>query len=92
MAKNAVHARSTQVHFNVYSDGIVTHRFYQNAPAADRDVICVEFVYQAAFSGGGTLGPGFIAQRAEPAVPVIQVLIRKDRSKIYLNRIGYKHE
>jgi hypothetical protein len=92
MAKNAVHSQTNEVHFNIYSDGIVTHRFYRNAPAADRDIICVRFVYQGVFSGGGTIGSGFIAQRADPAVPVIQALIRKDLSKTYLNRVDYKHE
>lgn len=92
LAKQAVHARSKNVTFNMYSDGVVTRRFYHNAPAADRGMICVQFVYQASFSGGGTVGRGFIATRADPPIPVIQALIRKDRSKIYLNRIGYRRE
>lgn len=92
LAKKAVHGQSKTLTFHMYSDGIVTRRFYRNAPAADRDMICVQFVYEGVVSGGGTIGRGFIAQRDDPPIPVIQALIRKDLSKIYLNQIGYKRE
>jgi hypothetical protein len=90
MAKKAVHEKS-KVTFLNFSDGIVTRRFYRNAPPADRDIICVQFVYQGSLSGGGLIGRGFIATEADQPTPVIQALIRKDRSKIYLNEIHYKH-
>jgi hypothetical protein len=90
MAKKAVHEKS-KVTFLNFSDGIVTRRFYRNAPPADRDIICVQFVYQGSLSGGGLIGRGFIATEADQPTPVIQALIRKDRSKIYLKAIHYKH-
>ena len=90
MAKKAFHEKS-KVTFLHFSDGIVTHRFYRNAPPADRDIICVQFVYQGSISGGGLIGRGFIAMNADQPTPVIQALIRKDRSKIYLNTVHYKH-
>jgi hypothetical protein len=90
MAKKAIHEKS-KVTFLHFSDGIVTRRFYRNAPPADRDIICVQFVYQGSLSGGGLIGPGFVYSRADQPTPVIQALIRKDRSKIYLKTIHYKH-
>jgi hypothetical protein len=84
LAKQAVHRRYKDVHFNMYSDGKVTRRFYRDAPVADRDVICVQFGYLGYPSGGGVIGRGFVFERAPQASPVIQALIRKDRSKIYL--------
>jgi hypothetical protein len=90
MAKKAAHQKSAKVTFLMYSDGIVTRRFYRNAPPADRDIICVQFVYEGAVSGGGLIGRGLIYSRADRPTPVIQALIRKDLSKIYLNRIYYK--
>jgi len=51
----------------------------------------VEFVYQGELSGGGLVGRGFIRMEAAPPVPVVQALIRKDGSKVYLNVIKYKH-
>ena len=90
MAKKAVHERAKKVSFVQFSDGIVTRRFYHNAPAADRDIVCVQFVYEGVVSGGGLVGRGFIAMKADRPTPVIQALIRKDLSKIYLKRINYK--
>lgn len=90
MAKKAVREKS-KVTFLHFSDGVVTRRFYRNAPLADRDIICVQFVYQGSLSGGGLIGSGFIHTRADQPTPVIQALIRKDRSKIYLKMIHYKH-
>ena len=90
MAKKAVHEKSPKVSFLTFSDGIVTRRFYRNAPATDRDIICVQFVYEGSVSGGGLIGRGFIYTRTGRPTPVIQALIRKDLSKIYLKRIHYK--
>jgi hypothetical protein len=90
MAKKAVHEKSPKVTFLNFSDGIVTRRFYRNAPATDRDIICVQFVYEGSVSGGGLIGRGLIYSRADRPTPVIQALIRKDLSKIYLKLIRYK--
>jgi hypothetical protein len=90
LAKKAIHAHYKDVHFNIFSDGVVTHRFYHNAPAADRDMICVTFLYQGKFSGGGLVGGGNIIMNTDPPIPAILAIIRKDRSKIYVNEIGYK--
>jgi hypothetical protein len=93
MAKKAFHEKSKKLTFLKFSDGIVTRRFYRNAPPADRDIICVQFVYEEAIGGGGLVGPrGFIYTRADRPTPVLQALIRKDLSKIYLKRIHYKAE
>jgi hypothetical protein len=92
MAKKAFHEK-TEVTFRKFSDGIVTRRFYPTAPPADRDIICVQFVYLGTISGGGLISPGsFIAMNADQPTPVVQALIRKDRSKIYLKLIHYKAE
>jgi hypothetical protein len=91
MAKKAFHEKSKKLTFLKFSDGIVTRRFYRNAPPADRDIICVQFVYEEAIGGGGLIGPrGFIYTRSDRPTPVIQALIRKDLSKIYLKQIHYK--
>jgi hypothetical protein len=84
LAKQAVHRQYKNVNLNNFFDPFVTRRFYQDAPSADRDVICVRFVYAASPSGGGLIGPGFIYQRGPSSLPVIQALIRRDGSKIYL--------
>jgi hypothetical protein len=90
LAKKAIHAHYKDVHFNIFSDGIVTRRFYRNAPAADREMICVTFLYQGVFSGGGLVGHGNVLMNSDPPIPAILAIIRKDRSKIYVNEIGYK--
>jgi hypothetical protein len=75
-AKQAVHGKYKDLHFNMYSDGKVKRRFYRNAPAQDRDMICVSFTYRDVVIPPGMNFPGFA---------VIRVLIRKDLSKIYIN-------
>ncbi len=90
MAKKAVHSKSNDIHFRAFSNGIVTHRIYRNAPPADRDIVCVSFVYEGDLGGGGTISGEFIDMKANLATPVLQALIRKDGSKIYLNFVDYK--
>jgi hypothetical protein len=53
-------------------------------------VIAVQYVYQGIVSGGGFVGRGVIYMRKDPPIPVLQALIRKDGSKVYVNVIRYK--
>ena len=87
LAKKAVKKMDNEILFRDYQEGVVFRRFYKDAPAADRDIVGVAFVYAGQISGGGTIGGlvgGFIDMKAAVR-PVIMVLIRKDRSKIYVN-------
>ena len=87
LAKKAVKKWDSEIIFRDFQEGVVFHRFYKDAPAADRDIVGVAFVYAGQISGGGTIGGlvgGFIDMKAAVR-PVIMVLIRKDRSKIYVN-------
>ena len=92
LAEKAVHTRYRNFNLNRYSDGAVTRRFYHNAPVADRDIICVQFVYRTPLGGGGRWGQGYLFMKADQPVPVLQALIRKDRTKIYVNWVRYKRE
>ena len=90
MAKKAIKDKAGgKFLFRQFSEPVVTHRVYRNAPPADRDIVAVQFVYEGTISGGGMVGPGFIYNRATGGVPVVQALIRKDGSKIYLGVIKY---
>ena len=92
IAKKAIHqASNNEFHLRTFSNPVVSHRIYRDAPKTDRDIVAVEFVYQGELSGGGLVGRGFIRMEAAPPVPVVQALIRKDGSKVYLNVIKYKH-
>ena len=84
LAKKAVHKMDKDILFREFTDGVVFRRFYRDAPAADRDIVGVAFVYAGQISGGGTIGGDFIDMKAAVR-PVIMVLIRKDRSKVYVN-------
>jgi hypothetical protein len=64
--------------FRNYNDGEVTRRLYHDAPAADRDMICVAFIIREAV---------WIPRENVPVFPTILVLMRKDLSKIYINQI-----
>jgi hypothetical protein len=91
IAKKAAHDRyGSEIMFKDYSDGIVTYRTYRNAPKADREIICVAFIYQQVYSGGGYVGGGTYYLRADPPTPVVLVLMRRDLSKIYVNIVHYK--
>lgn len=91
IAKNAIHQQANQIHLRTFSDPVVTHRIYRNAPVADRDIVAVQFVYQGDVGGGGLVGRGMIYQREDQPIPVLQALIRKDGSKVYLHVVNYKH-
>ena len=92
IAKDAIrNASNKQFRLRTFSDPVVSRRIYRNAPPADRDVVAVQFVYQGDLGGGGLVGPGFIYMRKSLPVPVVQALIRKDGSKVYLNIITYKN-
>jgi hypothetical protein len=90
IAKKAVHSQyGAHVPLSTLSDGMVTYRTYRNAPKADRDIICVSFVYKAQMGGGGIIGTGFITSNAAPARPIVLALIRRDLSKIYVNIVHF---
>ena len=92
IAKDAIrHASNKQFRLRTFSDPVVSRRIYRNAPPADRDIVAVQFVYQGDLGGGGLVGPGFIYTRKSLPVPVVQALIRKDGSKVYLNVVTYKN-
>jgi hypothetical protein len=84
IAKKAIHQMDKDILFRDFQDGVVFRRFYKDAPPADRDIVGVAFVYAGQISGGGTIGGGFIEMKGAVR-PVIMVLIRKDRSKVYVN-------
>lgn len=84
LAKKAVKKMSNEIVFREFQDGVVFRRFYRDAPAADRDIVGVAFVYAGDISGGGMIGGGFVYMR-DAKRPVIMVLMRKNLSKIYVN-------
>ncbi|MDQ2659729.1 MAG: hypothetical protein M3Y03_04840 [Verrucomicrobiota bacterium] len=91
IATKACHDKThNEFHLRSFSDAIVTRRFYRNAPASDRDIIAVQFIYQGDLSGGGSISQNVLNQREVPATPVLQALIRKNGSKVYLNMFHYK--
>jgi hypothetical protein len=57
MAKKAIKAKDSEIIFRQFSEPIVTHRIYRNAPSSDRDIIAVQFVYEGSISGGGFSAP-----------------------------------
>jgi len=71
----------------MFSDAIVTRRFYHDAPRADRDIICVKFIYEE-YVGGGYINRGIIASNGPGLRPAVLVLFRKDLSKIYVNVVS----
>lgn len=87
LAKKAIKKMDKDILFRDFAEPVVFRRFYKDAPAADRDIVGVAFVYAGQISGGGEIGGlvgGFIEEKGAVR-PVIMVLIRKDRSKIYVN-------
>src|SRR4051794_34303180 len=87
LAKKAVKQMYSDILWREFADPVVFRRFYRDAPPADRDMVGVAFVYAGQISGGGTIGGlvgGFIDMKAAVR-PVLMVLIRKDRSKVYVN-------
>ncbi len=90
LAKKSIKGADSQILFRQFSDPVVTYRVYRNAPPADREIIAVQFVYEGSLSAGGTISRYAISMRAIPGVPVLQALIRKDCSKVYLHVIKYK--
>ncbi len=93
LAEKAVHKRYPKVTLSKsYQDGVVTHRFYHNAPKEDQDVICVSFVYRTPLGGGFVRSQYGVVTKPKQDIPVLQALIRKDRSKIYVNWVKYRRE
>jgi hypothetical protein len=88
-AKAAVHKRYAGFDPTTYEAPFVTHRFYRDAPAADRDIICVTFFYKELIKTPMSAykrlpAPEFLVR------PAILVLLRKDRSKAYVNEVYYQ--
>ena len=88
-AKTALHKRYAQFDSSSYDAPFVTHRFYRDAPAADRDIICVSYFYK------GLIKTPISAYKRLPAPqslvkPALLVLLRKDRSKAYVNEVYYQ--
>jgi hypothetical protein len=88
-ATKALRTRYNDIRLAAYDTPRVTRRHYADAPAADRDVICVEFPYKE------LIKPPLPAAKRLPAPefmarPVLLVLIRKDLSKIYVNEVYYQ--
>jgi hypothetical protein len=84
LAKKAVKKMDSEILFRDFAEPVVLRRFYKDAPPADRDIVAVAFIYGGDISGGGMVGGGFVYMR-DARRPVIMALIRKDRSKIYVN-------
>jgi hypothetical protein len=88
-AKKALRIRFSDIRLAAYDTPYVSHRLYADAPAADRDVICVAFPYKELIKPPlATLkrlpAPDFMARA------VLLVLIRKDLSKAYVNEVFYQ--
>jgi hypothetical protein len=93
IAKKAAHSQyGSTIMFSHFSDGVVSRRTYRNAPKADRDMICVSFIYEGSLSTGGLISSGMIYTGATPARPILIVLMRRDLSKIYVNVAHFKRD
>lgn len=88
-AKSALRTRYSDVRITAFERPVVTHRFYADAPAADRDVICVEFPFKELVKPPASTLKHLPAPEF-PARPAVLVLIRKDLSKIYVNEVYYQ--
>ncbi len=88
-AKAALHKRYAEFRTDAYEAPTVTHRFYRDAPAADRDIICVQFAFKEL-----TKTPVAAMKRLPNPEwmvrPALLILMRKDRSKIYVNEVYYQ--
>jgi hypothetical protein len=88
-AKAALHKRYAQFDSTTYEAPIVTRRFYRDAPVPDRDIVCVKFVYKELIKT-----PMSAYKRLPNPVglvrPALLVLLRKDRSKAYVNEVYYQ--
>jgi hypothetical protein len=88
-AKAALHKRYAQFDSTTYEAPIVTRRFYHDAPVTDRDIICVKFLYKELIKT-----PMSAYKRLPNPIglvrPALLVLLRKDRSKAYVNEVYYQ--
>lgn len=88
-AKRALHTRYPDIRLAAYNTPLIFRRFYSDAPAADRDIICVRFAYKE------MVKPPFPAAKKLPnpqmmVRPALLVLMRKDLSKVYVNEAYYQ--
>lgn len=90
IAKSAIRSKTQNLLFRNYSNPIVTRRRYRDAPATDRDIVCVSFIYEKVLSGGGVIDPDYIIMKPNLPTPVLQALIRTNGSKVYLNYVHYQ--
>jgi len=89
-AEQAIKQRFPKVQLSLnYQNGVVTRRTYNNAPSADRDIICVTFVYRTVGNSRFRSGHTLVSQPGR-TLNALEALIRKDRSKVYVNRVRYK--
>jgi hypothetical protein len=88
-AKVALHKRYAQFDSSIYEEPFVTHRSYRDAPPADRDIMCVTFLYKG-FMRTPVSGYKRLPDPFGMVKPALLVLLRKDRSKAYVNEVYYK--
>ena len=92
MASRAITSKYDVFLDKEYTAPVVTRRYYRDAPKADQDIICVSYVFRRLLGGGGTHGTNGIFSKPNQDRPVLQALIRRDGSKIYVHMITYKQE
>jgi hypothetical protein len=88
-AKKALRSQFSDIRLVAYEAPFVSRRLYADAPATDRDIICVHFLYKELIKP-----PPSAAKRLPNlefmARPALLVLMRKDLSKIYVNEVFYQ--
>jgi hypothetical protein len=85
-AKKALQLRYKELDFKKIKLAGVTHRFYSDAPPADKDIICVTYVYQQLLTAKSESGGDLPAGRNK-VIPALLVLIRRDLTKVYVNEV-----
>ena len=90
-AKKALHQRYRELDFKKIKLAGVTHRFYKDAPPADKEIICVTYIYQQLLTAKSENGGELPAGR-NSVVPALLVLIRRDLTKVYVNEVYYQYE
>ena len=84
-----MHKRYSQFDPSTYEEPFVARRFYRDAPPADRDIICVKFLYKG-FQRAPVSGYKRLPNPFGMVKPALLVLLRKDRSKAYVNEVYYQ--
>lgn len=89
IAKKMVQNMTKDIHFRVMSDPVVTLRYYPSNAPVDQKLICISWAYEGDRDQSGSINAGGIFTHELP-VPVLQVLMRPDRSKAWVKVISYK--